>query len=175
MDKRKGHENVLQAISKLKNKYPNIRYIVAGEGAEKFRLKLIVDKLEIENNVIFIGSVTDEQKKYIFSKTDLMVMPTLDERNKLSIEGFGISYIEAALFGVPSIATNVGGTNEAVLHNKTGLILEDLNDLETSIIDLIDNKEKRASLGENAKKRAINELLWQSQIKKYNELISTIK
>ena len=38
-----------------------------------------------------------------------MVMPTIDETHNNSIEGFGISYIEAALFGIPSIASNVGG------------------------------------------------------------------
>ncbi len=99
-------------------------------------------------------------------------MPTIDETNNFSIEGFGISYIEAALFGIPSIASNVGGTKEAVLHNKTGIVLENLNDLENSIRELIKNKNKRELLGKNAKKRATNELDWNIQIKKYLNLIS---
>ena len=44
-----------------------------------------------------------------------MVMPTTDESNERSVEGFGISYLEAAFYGIPSIASNVGGTPEAVL------------------------------------------------------------
>ena len=83
-------------------------------------------KLKIEKHVRFIGSINENQKKYIFNKTDLMVMPTIDETHNNSIEGFGISYIEAALFGIPSIASNVGGTAEAVIHNKTGIILDNL-------------------------------------------------
>ena len=113
----------MQVISKLKDQYPNIRYIIAGEGEEKSYLKSLVNTLNIYKNVNFIGSVTDAQKKYIFNKTDLMVMPTIDESVNKSIEGFGISYIEAALFGIPSIASNVGGTSEAVIHDKTGIIL----------------------------------------------------
>ncbi len=174
LEKRKGHEHILQAISNLKHQYPNIRYIVAGEGEEKNYLKSITKSLNISNNVIFIGTITDEQKKYIFNKTDLMVMPTLDETNKLSIEGFGISYLEAALFGIPSIASNIGGTNEAVLHNQTGVIIDDLNDLEISIRDLIDNKDKRKLLGENAKNRALHNLNWNNQVKKYENLISNL-
>ena len=103
-----------------------------------------------------------------------MVMPTLDETNSSSIEGFGIAYIEASLFGIPSIASNVGGTKEAVLHNKTGLILENLNDLKYNICELIENKEKRKLLGENAKNRAQKELHWNNQIKKYLNLISNL-
>ncbi len=172
LEKRKGHEFILKAISKIKKQYPKICYIIAGDGKEKSNLISLTTELNISRNVIFIGSVSDNQKKYIFNKTDIMVMPTLDKTDKLSIEGFGISYIEAALFGIPSIASNVGGTKEAVLHNKTGIILEDLKNLEDSIRDLIDNKNKRILLGQNAKRRAESELLWENQIKKYNKIIS---
>ena len=53
-----------------------------------------------------------------------MVMPTLDESQNRSIEGFGIAYLEAAFFGIPSVASKVGGTPEAVLHKQTGIIID---------------------------------------------------
>ena len=172
LEKRKGHEIILHSINKLKNKYPNIRYIIAGEGEEKYKLKSIVSSLNISKNVMFIGSVNDAEKKFILNKTDLMIMPTLDESKKLSIEGFGITYIEAALFGIPSIASNVGGTKEAVLHNNTGIILDNLDELESTISDLIENKIRMKDLGENAKKRAQSQLSWTKIIKDYNKLIA---
>ena len=174
LERRKGHEKIIYTISKLIKDYPDILYIVAGEGDEKGNLVSLVKDLDISKNVIFIGSVSESQKKFIFSKTDLMVMPTLDETDKLSIEGFGIAYTEAALFGIPSIASNFGGTQEAVLNNKTGIILDDLDDLETCIRDLIENSDKRKYLGKNAKKRALNELSWNNQIIKYNKIFQTI-
>ncbi len=175
LEKRKGHENILFAINNLKNEYPNIRYIIAGDGIEKHNLQILVNKLDISKNVIFIGSVNDEQKKYILNKTDLMIMPTIDETNNLSIEGFGIAYIEAALFGIPSIASNIGGTKEAVIHNETGIVLHDISCLEDSIRELISNKDKREFYGKNAQRRALNELHWNNQVKKYLNLISNIK
>ena len=174
LEKRKGHHFILYAVSNLKNDYPNIRYIIAGDGEEKDNLKSLIKKLGILKNVIFIGSINDAQKKYIFNKTDLMIMPTLDETNRLSIEGFGIAYIEAATFAIPSIATNFGGTNEAVIHNETGIVLEDINDLESSIRELIVNKDKRELYGKNAKYRAVTELHWDNQVEKYLNLISKI-
>ena len=175
LEKRKGHENILYAISNLKKEYPKICYIIAGDGIEKHNLQTLVKRLDITKNVIFIGLINDEQKKYILSKTDLMIMPTVDETNNLSIEGFGIAYIEAALFGIPSIASNIGGTKEAVLHNKTGIVIDDISDLEDSIRELISNKNKREQYGKNAQRRAINELDWDIQVQKYLNLISSLK
>ena len=174
LEKRKGHEYILKAISNLKNQYPKIRYIIAGEGEERPLLEKLVKSLNISKNVIFIGSINDDQKKYILNKTDLMIMPTLDETKKLSIEGFGISYIEAALFGIPSIASNVGGAQEAVLHNETGIIINNLDKLETAISDLIGNEIKMKHLGEKAKKRAETQLSWATIVKDYEKLIAEI-
>ncbi len=174
LEKRKGHKNILFAVNNLRNQYPNIRYIIAGNGEEKSNLKSLVDRMNISKHVIFIGSINDHQKKYILNQTDLMIMPTTNEIDKFSVEGFGIAYIEAALFGIPSIASNIGGTKEAVLHNKTGIVLDNLDDLENNIKDLIENKEKRKLFGENAKKRALQELKWDNQVNKYQNLISKI-
>ena len=103
-----------------------------------------------------------------------MVMPTIDESHNNSVEGFGIAYIEAALFGIPSIASNVGGTSEAVIHNKTGIIIENLSELSNVLKDLIDDKAKRQMLGKNAKVRAQTELDWEYQIETYISTINSL-
>ena len=175
LEKRKGHSEILKAVSNLKKDYPKLLYIIAGEGNEKINLKKLCKELQIEENVKFIGSVNESQKKYIFNKTDLMVMPTKDESHNNSVEGFGIAYIEAALFGIPSIASNVGGTAEAVIHNKTGIILENTSELSNVLKDLIDDKAKRYMLGKNAKVRAQTELDWKYQIETYISVINSLK
>ncbi len=172
LEKRKGHLLILKSIFNLKKIYPNIQYIIAGEGDELENIKYEVKNYKLESNVKLVGTINENQKKYIFSKTDIMIMPTLDETHANSIEGFGIVYIEAAQYGIPSIASNVGGTPEAVLHNKTGLIINNFNELDDSIKKLIENKQYTTELGQNAKIRADNELNWEIQIEKYNKLIS---
>ena len=70
-------------------------------------------------------------------------MPTFQDNN--SIEGFGLSYIEAAKYGVPSIAGNSGGAKEAIINNKTGWCVDACNKEELSIqfIEAINNSNKR--------------------------------
>ena len=96
-----------------------------------------------------------------------MVMPTLNEEKNSSIEGFGIVYLEASFFSMPSIASKVGGTIEAVLDEKTGLIIDSDNQLIEAIFRLIRDKKKLIELGENAKKRAIEKFKWENVIDNY--------
>ena len=174
LEKRKGHLYIINCVEKLVDKFKNLQYLIAGEGPELTTLKTIVNKKKLNNNVVFLGKVNESQKKYIFKKTDVMVMPTIDESINKSIEGFGISYIEAALFGIPSIASNVGGTSEAVIHNKTGIILNHIDELEQNLKEILLNDEKRIKLGQAAKQRAIDELQWDKIKEEYFSLISMI-
>ena len=94
-------------------------------------------------------------------------MPTLDESVNYSIEGFGITYIEAAFFGIPSVASNIGGTPEAVKDKLTGIIINNLEDLYDCMNDLLSNKNKRILLGQNAKNRSVKEFNWKNVCNNY--------
>ena len=159
LEKRKGHIFILQAVKRLKKQFPNINYIIAGEGSEKNTLQQFVNKNDLSNNVFFVGNVNDQQKRQLFEHSTLMVMPTLDERQNRSIEGFGIAYLEAAFFGIPSVASKVGGTPEAVLHENTGIIIDSHSQLFEELNDLLVDNNKLINLGGNAKKEQKNCLL----------------
>lgn len=167
LDKRKGHQEVLYSLDKLKSDFPNVKYIVAGEGPEKKELIKLVNKLSLQNHVYFVGNINDFQKKEIFEISTLMVMPTLDESLKQSIEGFGISYIEAAMFGIPSVATDTGGVSDAIIDEETGILLNSNKNLHVCLKKLLSNKPKLNILGQKAKERALGEFTWDNVIKKY--------
>jgi len=174
LEKRKGHSYVLSAIAKLKNEYPKILYVIAGSGDELANLQEKVKKLDIQKNVLFVGNINNDEKNYLFKKTNLMLMPTTDESEQRSIEGFGISYLEAAFYGIPSLASNIGGTPEAVLHEETGLILTNINDLYSALQNILFDHTKLEKLGQNAKTRAEKHFLWSNVIKKYLHIIDNI-
>jgi len=174
LEKRKGHKFVLLAIAKLKNQYPNIQYVIAGSGIELKNLEKLVIELDIANNVIFLGNVNNNQKNYLFKRANLMVMPTTDESTNRSVEGFGISYLEAAFYGIPSISSNVGGTTETVLHNDTGLIISNISELDSVLKNILSDNESLKKLGQNARIRAEKYFLWSNIIKKYLQIINKI-
>ena len=174
LEKRKGHKFVIEMIPKLKEKFPKILYVIAGSGKELINLKNIVRYLKLYNHVIFVGDVNSKEKKFLLNKASLMVMPTIDDISNRSIEGFGISYIEAALQKLPSIASNVGGSAEAVLHNKTGIILEDIDSLYEKIELVLTNDPLLSNLGKAAYERASKEFKWPIIVKIYLKLIEEL-
>ena len=174
LEKRKGHSYIIGTIHRLISNFPNLQYIIAGVGPEFNKLKKIVKEKKLQKHVIFIGKINDFEKRYLFEKTHLMVMPTLDESQNRSIEGFGIVYLEASFFSIPSIASNIGGTPEAVINNFTGIIINKIEDLYISINNLLNDEKKIKNFGVNAQKRAIKEFNWTYISKKYFSLINDI-
>ena len=72
------------------------------------------------------------------------------------------------------MASNIGGTPEAVLHEETGLILKNINDLYSVLQNILSDHKKLEKLGENAKIRAEKHFLWRIVIKKYLHIIDNI-
>ena len=168
-DKRKNHEKVIMAIRNLKELYPNIIYICIGYGNEEENLKKLVNELNLNNHVIFLKNVETELKNALIFKSNIFVMPSIIH-NK-SVEGFGIAYIEAAQYGIPSIGGKDGGASDAIIHEKTGLIC-DGNNLEEiySSIDKMLKDHKYKEYGKEAKKFSEN-FYWDKIIKNYQKIL----
>mgnify|MGYP001166320966 CR=1 FL=1 len=171
LEKRKGHQKVLEALKKLKDDFPNIQYIIAGEGSEKKNLVNLTTNLDLTESVFFVGSVNQSQKKEIFNHSTLMVMPTTNEVSMGSIEGFGISYIEAAMAGLCSVATDNGGVSDAIINNETGLLLKPNDDLYSSLKNILSDSKKIKLFNLQAKKRALEDFNWDVVIEKYLNII----
>ena len=101
LDKRKGHDKILMSIKNLKNKFPKIKYISIGFGDEEKNLKKLSKELSIDENVIFLKNIDEKLKLALINTSQLFIMPSRIEGK--SVEGFGISFVEAASYGVGSI------------------------------------------------------------------------
>ena len=112
LEKRKGIQNAMKAIVKLKDEGLMFEWDICGSGPAEKELHDLCKELKLEENIRFPGRVSDQEKQLLLSQADLFVMPSYQEGN--SLEGFGISYVEAAAFGLPSVGGEAGGANEAV-------------------------------------------------------------
>ena len=169
-DKRKGIDFSLLALKNIQAIYPNFKYVIVGNGDEEENLKKTTKNLNLENNIIFLKNINFDLKNALLKNSNIFLMPTRIEGT--SVEGFGISYIEAASYGIPSIAGKDGGAADAVQHNKTGLLCNgyDHSEIYDSLKNIIQNK-KYLELGKNAKEFA-KKFYWNEIIKKYSNLLS---
>ena len=167
VEKRKGHKFVINAVSELKTKFPNMLYLVAGKGPYLDEIKKHVKILDLEKNVIFLGWITEPEKSLVLQSSDIFIMTPSQVGE--SIEGFGMVFIDAAFHGIASIGTISGGISDAVINNQTGLLSEEGNQekITKNIYKLLSNKELRDELGRNGKERARNEYSWNAKVREY--------
>tara|TARA_Y100001958_G_C21172717_1_gene504155 strand:+ start:99 stop:1184 length:1086 start_codon:yes stop_codon:yes gene_type:complete len=169
-DKRKNHEKVIMALRNLKEKFPKIVYTCVGYGDEEENLKKLVIELNLENHVVFLNDISNELKNALIAKSDVFIMPSII--HKTSVEGFGISFIEAAQYGIPSIGGKDGGASDAITHNVSGLICDgnSLDDVYSSICSMFENN-KHLEYGRNAKEN-VTKFYWSNIIDRYSKILN---
>ena len=168
-DKRKNHEKVIMAIRNLKEVYPDIVYTCVGYGDEEENIKKLVIELKLENHVIFLKDIPNDLKNALIARSNIFIMPSIIHKN--SVEGFGIAYVEAAQYGIPSIGGKDGGASDAIIHEKTGLICDGnkLEDIYASIDDLL-KENKYLEYGKEAKINSQN-FHWDKIIESYKRIL----
>ena len=169
-DKRKNHEKIIMALRNLKQLYPDIVYICIGYGDEEENLKKLVQELDLNSQVMFFKDISNDLKNALIAKSNIFVMPSVI--HKTSVEGFGIAYVEAAQYGVPSLGGKDGGASDAIIHDKTGLICDgnNLDEIYSSLNSMIKDK-KYLELGKNAK-GCVFKFQWKSILKEYKKILN---
>jgi len=169
-DKRKNHEKVVMALRNLRQIYPDIVYICVGRGDEEENIKKLVKELDLEGQVMFFKDISNELKNALVAKSNIFVMPSVI--HKKSVEGFGIAYVEAAQYGLPSLGGKDGGAHDAIEHGKTGLICDgnNLDDIYSSINLMLENK-KYLEYGKSAKE-GVSKFYWSNIIEQYIKILN---
>ena len=168
-DKRKNHFNIVMALRNLKQIYPNIVYICIGHGDEEKNIKDIVEELDLNEQVMFFKDISRDLKNSLLSKSNIFVMPSIIF--KQSVEGFGIAYVEAAQYGVPSLGGIDGGAADAIEHEKTGLICDgnEFDGVYSSINSMLENN-KFLEYGKAAKDNS-TKFNWDKIIEEYKKIL----
>jgi phosphatidylinositol alpha-1,6-mannosyltransferase len=169
-DKRKNHEKIIMALRNLKQIYPSIVYICVGYGDEEGKLKKLVTELGLQPQVMFFKNISSELKNALVAKSNIFVMPSVI--HKKSVEGFGIAYVEAAQYSIPSLGGKDGGATDAIEHEKTGLICDgnELDEVYSSINLMLENN-KYLEYGKAAKEQSIK-FQWNNIIEEYKKILN---
>ncbi len=130
----KGHAVILKALPEVIQHVSDIRYVIAGEGPEENNLKRLVDELNLQNHVYFAGMVSPIAP--LLKRSALAVLPSL-------IEPLGMFQIESQYLEVPTVASDIDGIPETLIHQETGLLVAagDVGAWAQNVIWALANKE----------------------------------
>ncbi len=148
----KGHEEFIEAAKNLTKQHTNLKFLVVGEasrGEDKYedKIKNLAKKHGL-NNLIFTGFRRDIPE--VLGAMDIFVFPS-------HAEAFGLSLIEAMSVGKPTVCSNTDGVLDIALNDITSLLFESKNseDLQAKIEILINSPQKRNEMGNNGRKRVV--------------------
>ena len=163
---RKGVDIVIKAVNKLKKKIPDICYVVVGDGPEMHNCKDLVKSLNLDDHIRFTGRIPYEDLNPFYNMCDLFVM--VPRSDKTEVEGFGIVYLEANACKKPVIGSDSAGIPSAVLHNQTGLLVEEdnIDELTSAINVILKDQSYATKLGTNGFERVRSKANWNSVSKK---------
>lgn len=146
---RKGLEEFLKAAEVLEPRFPDARYVIVGyanpaERDYEYTLKALVDRLGLTSRVVFTGLRKDVPA--LLGAASVSVMPSLNE-------ALSNVLLESMAAAAPTVATRVGGTPEAIIHETTGLLVEpgDPQQLADGVARLLSDADLAKRLGRAAR------------------------
>ncbi|MBO6793739.1 MAG: glycosyltransferase family 4 protein [Balneolaceae bacterium] len=160
MVERKGIDTVIEALSVLKDQIPEFAYLVVGDGPDRSKLEQLARTKKVDKLVTFCGKVPYDELNTYYNLGDVFVMPS--KTATPDVEGFGIVFLEANACAKPVIGTYSGGIPSAIIHEKTGLLVEENNpkELSQAILRLYKNQELAKEYGTQGLLRIKEEANW---------------
>ena len=162
LSRRKGFDQVLRAVAKLRSEGIIVDYAIVGIGQDQNYLKALANELAIDRYVHFLAEVPAEDLPRWYNACTVFAMPNREVEG--DVEGFGMVFLESAACGKAAVSGISGGTGSAVVDGETGIRVngESLNDVTDRLRCLLTDMSYRDYLSQNAYKRAIGEYCWQS-------------
>ncbi len=144
----KGQDIGIRALALLRAEFPTLHYLIVGSGPDLGRLRDLAAALGVAERVIFAGQMSDDSIAEAYATADVYLGASRAEGD-ISIEGFGIAFVEAAASGTPVVAGRSGGVASAVRDGETGLLVppEDVHAVTEAVARLLRDHSLRESMG----------------------------
>ncbi len=129
----KGYDKILRALPQIRQKIPNIHYLMVGKGDDRPRIEKIIVELKLQDCVTLVGFIPDTELCDYYNLCDVFAMPS-------KREGFGIVYLEAIACGKPTMAGNKDGAVDALLQGRLGALVDPDNtdEIAQTLIQILD-------------------------------------
>jgi phosphatidylinositol alpha-1,6-mannosyltransferase len=170
LQKRKGQDQMISALSSIRRSIPDILYAVVGDGEERGPLEELVARQGLDQHVQFLGELDDERLLRCYQQCDLFVLP--NRQVGRDIEGFGMVLLEAQACGKAVVAGASGGTAETMRIPETGRVVccDGPHDLGALVIELLDDRDLLARMGVAARHWVVERFDWAALTRQAGQL-----
>jgi len=171
---RKGQDHLIEAMPEILKRVPSAHLLLVGEGPYREHLQKLVTENKLEKAVTFIGRIQYKELPMYICAGNIFAMPSRSRLMGLEVEGLGIVYLEASACGLAVLAGNSGGAPDAVVQNKTGLVVDgtDNKQIASAAIDLLTNVESSQKMGMAGRQWIVDNWRWEIWSKDFEDLLN---
>lgn len=150
---RKGQDRLITALPRVRAAVPDARLLVVGTGRDEGRLRRLVRRHRVEG-VVFAGRVPWTELPAYHRAGSVFAHPNRSRWGGLEQEGFGVVFLEAQACGVPVVAGRSGGSPEALIDGRTGVLVDgrDRDALAATLIALLRDDPRRRAMAVSARR-----------------------
>ena len=158
---RKGVDTVLSALPGLVRTFPNLAYVIVGEGPDRPRVESLIAASGVASHVHLVGRAPAGTMRDYYNMCDVFVMPARSDQR--DVEGFGLVFLEASACGKPVIGARMGGVTDAVRDGETGLLVPPASAeaLGEALHALLRDPDRRDAMGEAGRRHVLEEGSWE--------------
>lgn len=144
----KGQDMGIRALAALRPDFPELRYIIVGEGDERRSLRDLAEEMGVRDRVVFAGAMEDDELPEVYA-TSTVYLGASRVDSEVNAEGFGISFLEASASGLPVVAGDSGGVRSAVRDGETGMVVPptDVEAITAALRGYLGNEARRRETG----------------------------
>jgi glycosyltransferase involved in cell wall biosynthesis len=161
---KKRPQDLVRAIPQIKRLLPaeiRPKFAVIGDGPYRSHLERMARRLGIEQDIEFLGFLPRTEIQKVFRKTDLFVLPTINE-------AFGIAVLEARCAGLPVVARSNCGVSDIIQHGEHGLLAGDCDQFASCIAELLMAGETRHRMSQSGQ-QGLCQFDWRCVIERHLE------
>jgi glycosyltransferase involved in cell wall biosynthesis len=150
---KKGFQVLLSSLPQIIAGRSRVCLLIAGDGDMREQLVAKVKTLNVQKNVIFLGSVSRSRIKALYNLADIFVMPSIEDREG-NTDDRPVALLEAMACGKAVVATDFPGNTLTIKHGTNGLLVpqQEPKVLAKTLLKLIASKQLRKRLGSNARR-----------------------
>ena len=175
LQRRKGQDMLIRALPSIRLRFPHTKYVIVGTGEEENSLRQLAHELDVTEQVVFAGQVSEDERAAYYAVCDIFVMP--NRQIGSDIEGFGMVFLEAGAAGKPVIGGKSGGTGEAILDGQTGLRVDgtQVEEIAGAVCQLLSQPAQAQAMGARGRERVETAFTWESILQRTRVLATTMQ
>jgi glycosyltransferase involved in cell wall biosynthesis len=169
---KKGVQYLIEAMPAVLKKFPECRLLLIGSGEQQQKLVRLTKSFELQDRVLFAGAIPNKELPEYFATADIFIGPSIQAGGG-DTEGFGLTFVEAAMSGCIVVASDVGGISDIIQDGETGFLVHEKNPhaIADTLCNILKQIDTLADIKTAARQKMISQFDWQVIAEKYKNVL----